>query len=80
MIFHSGGSLVWKKAACAEQVSCAKGCGAVGWAEISVCGEAGVGQRFERWALRGRRAVRRAVTLRVGGDSRVWECWHQAAV
>lgn len=30
MIFHSGGSLVWKKAACAEQVSCAKGCGAAG--------------------------------------------------
>ena len=48
VIFHSGGSLVWKKA------GCAKGCGAVDWAEISVCGEAGAGQRFERWALRNR--------------------------
>ena len=67
MIFHSGGSLVWKKAACAEQVSCAKGCGAVGRAEISVCGEAGAGQRFERWAVRNRRAVRRTAVLWAGG-------------
>ncbi len=54
MIFHSGGSLVWKKAACAEQVSCAKGCGAVSRAEIPVCGSAGIGQWFEQWALRNR--------------------------
>lgn len=40
MIFHSGGSLVWKKAVCAEQVGFAKGCGAVGRAEVPVCGEA----------------------------------------
>lgn len=54
MIFHSVGSLVWKKAVWAEQVGLAKSCGAVGRAEVPVCGEAGVGQRFERWALRNR--------------------------
>lgn len=54
MIFHSGGSLVWKKAGCAEQVSLAKDCGAVDWAEVPVCGEAGGGQWFEQWALRNR--------------------------
>ena len=37
-----------------------------GLAEIPVCGSAGVGQRFERWALRGRRAVRRTVVLWAG--------------
>lgn len=72
MIFHSGGSLVWKKAACAEQVSCAKGCGAVSRAEIFVCGEAGVGQWFERWALRNRRAGQRPVSRQgfPGGQNR----------
>lgn len=69
MIFHSGGSLVWKKAGCAEQVSLAKSRDAVGRAEISVCGEAGGGQWFERWALRGRRAVRRTAVLWAGGGS-----------
>ena len=38
MIFHSGGSLVWKKA------GCAKSCGAADRAEIPVCGEAGAGR------------------------------------
>ena len=54
MIFHSGGSLVWKKAGCAEQVGLAKSYGAVDRAEIFVCGEAGGGQRFEQWSLRNR--------------------------
>lgn len=49
MIFHSGGSLMWKKAGCAEQASLAKSCGAVSRAEIPVCGSAGIGQRFEQW-------------------------------
>lgn len=80
MIFHTGGSLVWKKAGCAEQVGFAKGCGAVGRAEISVCGEAGGGQRFEQWALRNRRAVRRTAALWAGEGSRVRECWRRAAV
>lgn len=38
-----------------------------GLAKVPVCGEAGVGQRFERWALRGRRAVRRTAVLWAGG-------------
>lgn len=54
MIFHSVGSLVWKKVGFAEQVSLAKSRDAMGRAEVPVCGEAGVGQRFERWALRNR--------------------------
>ena len=33
MIFHSGGSLVWKKA------GCAKGCGAVGWRRSPCAGK-----------------------------------------
>ena len=48
MIFHSVGSLVWKKAGCAEQVSLAKSRDAVGRAEVPVCGEAGAERRFKR--------------------------------
>ena len=33
MIFHSGGSLVWKK------VGCAKGCGAGGWRRVLCAGK-----------------------------------------
>lgn len=43
MIFHSGGSLVWKKAGCVEQVGLAKSCGAADRAEIPMCGSAGMG-------------------------------------
>lgn len=43
MIFHSGGSLMWKNAGWAEQVGLAKSCGAVSRAEIPMCGSAGMG-------------------------------------
>lgn len=39
MIFHSGGSLVWKKAGCAEQVGCVKSCGTVGWRRFPCAGK-----------------------------------------
>lgn len=43
MIFHSGGSLVWKKAGFAEQVSCAQDCGAVGWRRFLCAGKLAAG-------------------------------------
>lgn len=43
MIFHSGGSLVWKKADCAEQASCVKSFDAVGWRRFLCAGKLAAG-------------------------------------